>query len=125
MKEEICSTPNTFRQLWNDQYFNDVTLTTVYNCQINVHKVILSSCSQFFRNLHQKLLIYFKDIRHKEQEMILKFIYLHQCELGQGELLVFLNTGKELKINGLMDEMEMEKEEETYVPQKEQQPLDK
>ena len=45
---------NTFRQLWNDQYFADVTLVTVDDHQIRDHKVILSSCSKFFINLFLK-----------------------------------------------------------------------
>ena len=63
--------------------FTDVTLATVDNQQIEVHKVILSSYSQFFRNIllrnpHPNPLLYLKDIRFKELEMIIKFIYLGQ-----------------------------------------------
>ena len=55
--------PNTFKKLWNDQDFSDVTLATVDNQQIRAHKVILSSSSKFFRNIflknqHQNPLIY-------------------------------------------------------------------
>ena len=62
---------NTFRNLWNDQDFADVTLATVDDQQSRAHKVILSSCSQFFRNIflknpHQNPLLYLKDIRYKE-----------------------------------------------------------
>ena len=46
--------PNTFRNLWNDKDFADVTLATVDDQQIRAHKVILSSCSQFFRNIFLK-----------------------------------------------------------------------
>ena len=72
---------DTFRQLWNGKDFTDVTLATVDNQQIRAHKVILSSCSPFFKNIllrnpHQDPLFYLKDIRHKELEMILQFIYL-------------------------------------------------
>ncbi len=55
--------PNSFRNLWNDLDFADVTLATIDNQQIRAHKVILSSCSPFFHNLllrnpHQNPLIY-------------------------------------------------------------------
>ena len=54
---------------------------------------------------NKKPLIYLKDIRHKKQEMIIKLINLGQCEVRQGDMVDFLITEKELKIN---------------VPQKEQ-----
>ena len=46
--------PNTFRKLWNDQDFADVTLATADHQQIRAHKLILSSCSEFFRNIFVK-----------------------------------------------------------------------
>ena len=42
--------PNTFRNLWNDQYYSDITLAAVDDQQIRAHKVILSSCSELFWN---------------------------------------------------------------------------
>ena len=41
---------DTFRELWNDQDFADVTLATMDNHQIKAHTVILS-LSPFFRNM--------------------------------------------------------------------------
>ena len=64
------NTHNTFQKLWNDQDFADVTLATVDDQQIKAHKVILSSCSELFRNIflknpHQNPLVYIKGIRYK------------------------------------------------------------
>ena len=120
------SASNTVRQLWNEKDFTDVTLATVDNQQINVHKVILSSNSKFFKNIllrnpHQNPLIYLKGIRHKELEMIIKFIYVGECVVGQGELKDFLNTGKELEINGLLRNNWIETEK--GVSEKEKEPL--
>ena len=100
--------PNTFRKLWNDQDFADVTLATVDDQQIGAHKVILSSCSEFFRNIflknpHQNPLLYLNGIWYKELSMVIKFIYLGQCEVRQSELEDFLSTGKDLKVGGLME----------------------
>ena len=102
--------PNTFRHIWNDQNFTDTTLVTGDNQQIQAHKVILSSCSLFFRNIllknpHQNPLLYLKDIRHKELKMVLQFIYMGQCELGQEELEPFLATGKDLVVIGHFEEV--------------------
>ena len=112
--------PDTFRKLWNDQYFADVTLATVDDQQIKAHKVILSFCSQFFRNIflmnpHQNLLLYLKDIIYKELAMVIKFIYLGQCEVGQYELSDFLATGNDLKVEGLIKDVNFKDIEEPVV----------
>ena len=104
--------PNTFKKLWNDQDFADVTLATADNQQIRAHKVILSSCSEFFRNIflnnpHQNPLLYLKGIRYKELAMIIKFIYLGQCDVGQYELEDFLTTGNDLEVGGLIEDINL------------------
>ena len=112
--------PNTFRNLWNDQDFADVTLATVDDQQVRAHKVILSSCSQFFRNIflknpHQNPLLYLKGIRYKELALVIKFIYLGQCEVGQYELEDFLATGKDLEVRGMMEDVNLKDVEEPVV----------
>ena len=125
--------PNTFRKLWNDQDFADVTLATVDGEQIRAHKVILSSCSQLFRNIflmnpHQNPLLYLKGIRNKELSLVIKFIYLGQCEVGQNELKDFLATGKDLEVRGLMEDVNLKDIEEpvlengTHYTQESQEP---
>ena len=37
--------------------------------------------------------------------MVMQFIYQGQCEVGQEELESFLTTGKNLEVNGLMEEI--------------------
>ena len=100
--------PNSFRLLWNEKIFTDVTLATSDGHQIKAHKFLLSSCSEFFldilrENPHQNLLLYLKGIKYAELEMILKFIYTGQCELPEDELETFLNAGADLRVKGLID----------------------
>ena len=114
------SAPHTFRDLWNDENFTDVTLVTVDEQQIRAHKVILSSCSPMFRNIlvknpHQNPLLYLKDIQHKELELLMRFIYLGQCEVGQGGLEGFLQAGRELKVKGLMGGVEGLNQLDTFL----------
>ena len=45
---------NAFQELWNDQYFSDVTLATGDDKLITAHKMILSSSSTFFKNIFEK-----------------------------------------------------------------------
>ena len=120
--------PNTFKQLWNDKEFADVTLSTVDDCQITVHKVILSSCSEFFKNIllknpHQNPLLYLKDVKHKYLMMVMQFIYLGECDVVQEDLDQFLNTGKELGIKGLMETLDLKAEEDKPFLSKMCQPL--
>ena len=111
---------NTFQKLWNDQDFSDVTLATVDDQQIRAHKVILSSCSELFRNIflripHQNTPLYLKGIRYKELTLVMKFIYLGQCEVRQSELEDFLSTGNDLKVGGIMEYVNLKDIEEPLV----------
>ena len=103
------STVKTFRDLWEDQTFADVTLLTADAKQVLVHKVILSSSSPFFRNIfvmnpHQNILLYLKGTKYDDLMRILKFIYTGECEVANEELTEFLDTGKILQIQGLMED---------------------
>ena len=58
---------NTIKQLWDDKESTDVTLVTMDEQQINVHRIVLSSSSSFFKlilskNPQKNLVIYLKDI---------------------------------------------------------------
>ena len=112
--------PNTFRNLWSDQDFADVTLATADNRQIRAHKVILSSCSELFRNIflknpHQNPLLYLKDIRYKDLAMVMEFIYLGQCVVRQYELQDFLTTGNNLEVGGMIEDVNFKDIEERVV----------
>ena len=107
--------PNTFKQLWGDQDFADVTLATADDRQIKAHKVIISSCSPFFRNIlvrnpHANPLIYLKGVSHEHLESALKFIYLGKCDVRDDDISAFLATGADLGITGLMEEPEEDTE---------------
>ena len=54
-------------------------------------------------NPHHNPLLYLKGIRYKELALVIKFIYLGQCEVGQYDLSDFLATGNDLRVGGLME----------------------
>jgi hypothetical protein len=108
----VATVQNTFRDLWNNRDFADVTLATVDGKQVKGHKLILGSSSSFFRDIllrnpHQHPLLYLKGVSHRELELILQFVYLGHCEVGHGDLSKFLDTGKELQINGLVEDLKL------------------
>ena len=99
-----CQT--AFQGFWNDREFSDVTLATDDGSQLSAHKIVLSSCSQFFRSLlsknpHPHPLIYLMGVQVKELEGLLSFIYKGHCDMRQEDLDDFLKTGKDLLISGL------------------------
>ena len=96
----------TFKDLLCDNKFTDVTLACEDDRQINAHKIILSSCSSFFERIllkksHKNPIIYFKGICFKDLELIMRFIYLGEAEVGEENLQRFLDSAKELEIKGL------------------------
>ena len=98
---------NTIKQLWDDKDFSDVTLATVDDHQISAHRLILSSSSSFFKkiltkNPHNNLLLYLKDIRHNELQLVLEFMYFGECKVKHEDLGNFIATGNILKVKGLI-----------------------
>jgi hypothetical protein len=109
--EHGTNAPNTFKELWQDQDFADVTLATADDRQLKAHKVIISSCSPLFRNIliknpHQNPVIYLKGVNYEHLENALKFIYLGRCDVRKDDILAFPVTGADLEITGLMQEPE-------------------
>ena len=83
-----------FKDLREEKDFFDVTLACEDN-QIQAHKVILSACSPFFRNIlrrnpHQHPLLYLKDVKYKELLSVINFMYLGEVSVAQDELNSFL-----------------------------------
>ena len=103
--------PDTFRNLWNEKDFVNVTLVANDDFQITAHKIILSASSPLLKriltkNPHENPLIYLHNISSTELELIVKFIYLGACNVAQAGLIHFLAAGKALEIRGLVDELE-------------------
>jgi len=94
-----------FRELREDKDFFDVTLACD-DSQIQAHKVILSACSPFFRNVlrkhpHQHPLLYLKGVSYNEILSVLNFMYLGEVNVAQEELNSFLEVAESLKVKGL------------------------
>ena len=94
-----------FRELREDKDFFDVTLACE-DAQIEAHKVILASCSPFFRNIlrknpHSHPLLYMKGVTQRELKAILDFMYHGEVQVAQEDLNSFLAVAEELKVKGL------------------------
>ena len=96
-----------FRKLRTDRKLFDVTLATDDGQHIQAHKIILSAASSFFndmflRNNHGNMLIYLKGVSSAQLENITDFMYNGEAFVTQKELKVFLETGNELQVKGLL-----------------------
>eukprot|EP00092_Neocalanus_flemingeri_P039425 GFUD01042927.1.p1 GENE.GFUD01042927.1~~GFUD01042927.1.p1 ORF type:complete len:335 (-),score=76.87 GFUD01042927.1:184-1188(-) len=94
-----------FRELRDDKDFFDVTLACDDD-QIQAHKVILSACSPFFRNIlrrnpHQNPLLYLKGVKYTDLQYVLNFMYHGEVNVAQEELNSFLSVAEDLRIKGL------------------------
>ena len=113
----------SFGLLFGDCNFTDVTLVSADNQQLPAHKVVLSTGSQFFReifirNPHPQPLLYLK-LRYCDLLSLMRFIYLGECEVDQRDIDQFLQTAKELRVEGLSSEDGV-KEEEQFVSEREE-----
>ena len=94
-----------FRELREEKDFFDVTLACE-DSQVSAHKVILSACSPFFRNVlrknpHQHPLLYLKGVKYQEMLSVLNFMYQGEVNVAQEELNSFLAVAEDLRVKGL------------------------
>ena len=99
---------NSFGSLRNEDYLHDVTLVGDDNHEIFAHKLVLSACSEYFRNIFKNrkaktetLLLCLNGTTNKDLENILDYMYFGEVEIQQEELDRFLDISQRLKIDGL------------------------
>ena len=103
-------TLDTFRLLQNNEEFTDVTLVCDGENQIKAHKVILSACSPFFRNIllknpHPNPLVYLSGVKFEDVKALVSFMYCGQTEVSQDDLNSFMKAGLDLGIKGLSENL--------------------
>jgi len=101
------------KNLRDSNHFFDVTLLSDSG-QVGAHKLILSACSSFFRqilvsNPHQHPLIYLKGVSKEEIINLLNFMYCGEVNVAQDELASFLAAAEDLKVKGLTNNEEVGK----------------
>ena len=105
---ENC-TSNSFRGFMSRQEFVDVTLMCDDNNQIRAHKVLLSACSEFFKNIlvktsyQQHTVVYIDNVTHQELQNIISFMYFGETTITQEEFANFMRAAQKLQIKGLSE----------------------
>ena len=83
----------------------DVTLVSDEGKSVRTHKFMLQSCSSFFHSLltaaHPNPIIYLTNIRLKEIQNLLRFMYLGEVFLEEVDLQLFMFAAEKLQIKGL------------------------
>ena len=114
MSETFCLKWNDFQStvsqsfsiLRKEEDFFDVTLVTDDEIQMSAHKLMLSACSSFFKNIlktnkHAQPLIYLSGVSSANLGFVLDYIYHGEINIYQDQLDTFLDTAQKLKIAGL------------------------
>ena len=95
----------SFAELRTDIDFTDVSLACE-DQSIKAHKVVISSCSPFFKRMlkshqHPQPLIYMRGVKSSVLTAIVDFIYLGEANVFQEHLESFLALAEELELKGL------------------------
>ena len=111
------SVAKSYDLLRKEKDFFDVTLISDDRKQIEAHKVVLSACSLFFKDLlrshsNPNPLLYLGGVGSKDLENVLNYIYFGEVKVAQKNLEKFIETAKKFMLEGL---------EETQLPLKNHQ----
>ena len=93
----------------NESEFYDVTLVSDDQKLLSAHKVVLSSSSEYFKNIlkqnkHPNPLLCLEGINFNEMNSILDYVYHGEVNIYQDDLDRFLNIAERLKLEGLMSD---------------------
>ena len=104
---------SSFEILRKDNDFVDVTFISDDQKQFKGHKVVLSSCSPFFKevlkaNQHDHPLLYLAGVESKALELIFDYIYKGEIQLDCDYIEYFFHVAGKFKLSGFPVYMEKE-----------------
>ena len=105
----------SFGVLRQESNLFDVTLVSDDEEHIPAHRLVLSACSGFFKNLFQKIknqnpLIYLAGVSSGDLKLILDYMYHGEVSVYQEEIDKFLVVANKLQIEGLIGNTEEDKD---------------
>ena len=136
MSEKFClqwndfhtNVSNSFGVLRNEDYLQDVTIVTDDNEQIAAHKLVLSACSEYFKNIfkknkHSHPLLCLEGVSSQDVRNMMDYMYNGELQIFQEDLDRFLSIAKRLKLECLINDPNAVQEEEVNV--KDTEPIKK
>ncbi|XP_044002382.1 broad-complex core protein isoforms 1/2/3/4/5-like isoform X4 [Aphidius gifuensis] len=108
-----------FEALRDDEDFVDVTFACDGR-RLQAHKVVLSACSPYFKELFKTNpckhpIIFMRDVEFEHLQSLLEFMYAGEVNISQAELSIFLRTAESLQIRGLTDSQNNQQNNEKNV----------
>ena len=99
----------SFGKLRTEDYLNDVTLIGDNHTQLSAHKLVLSACSEYFkeiftRNKHANTLLCLEGLSRQDLENVLDYIYNGEVHIFQEDLDRFLSIAQRLRLEGLLED---------------------
>ena len=109
----------SFSSLRNDNSFTDVTLVSDDYHQVKAHRVVLATCSEYFKNIlsqnqHSNPLLCLDGINKEELINVVDYIYHGEIQIYQECLDRFLEVSQKFQLQGLLqqnDNIDQPKEE--------------
>uniref|UniRef100_A0A1B6IR93 BTB domain-containing protein n=2 Tax=Homalodisca liturata TaxID=320908 RepID=A0A1B6IR93_9HEMI len=111
--QQFCLRWNNFQSNFTSQFkalrleedFVDVTLACEGK-RIKAHKLVLSACSPYFKELFKgnpckHPIIFMQDVEYEHLMNLVEFMYAGQVNICQNKLPTFLHTAESLQIRGL------------------------
>ena len=115
MAEKFCLKWNDFHSnvsksfslFRNEDYLHDVTLVSDDHSKIQAHKLVLSACSDYFKDIfknnhHAHPLLCLGGISTEDLMNIMDYIYNGEVQIYQENLDRFLKVAQRLKLEGLI-----------------------
>ena len=98
----------SFGKLRTEDYLNDVTLVGDDHTQISAHKLVLSACSEYFkeiftRNRHANTLVCLEGLSKQDITNVLDYMYNGEVHIFQEDLDRFLSIAQRLRLEGLLE----------------------
>ena len=99
----------SFSSLRSDVDFSDVTLVSDDQKKIAAHKVVLSTCSAYFKNVlidknqpSSKVILCLENINENELVNVLDYIYNGEVKVFESDIERFLNIAQRFQLDGLI-----------------------
>ena len=103
-----------FQSVREEKELYDVTVACDGGGEFQAHRLVLSACSQVFRNVicrksqlggnqHQQV-IYLRGVHSRDLKFILSFMYQGEVSIAQDHLNSFLAVAEDLQVKGLTQE---------------------
>ena len=93
----------------NESYLHDVTLVSEDFKHIPAHKLVLSACSEYFRNIlkqtnkQSQTLLCLDGVNADDLRNVLDYVYEGEVKISQEDIDRFLGIAQKLKLEGLIN----------------------